>query len=118
MYYGLGVALGVLMVNFFFGSRTDIQCNYFPNDRVLYDIRNKDRHIPDDIQKELDESNVDSLDMANLLEMGNVDFENSQTKLDSCKTYWISFKPDDKDKFSVQFRNCDSLATLIEFRRP
>ncbi len=40
-YFFIGVSIGSFVVYLFFGARTDIQCNYFPEDRVLYDLRLK-----------------------------------------------------------------------------
>jgi hypothetical protein len=40
-FFGIGVVLGTAGVVWMFGDRTDIQCTYFPNDRVLYDLRLK-----------------------------------------------------------------------------
>lgn len=114
--FGLGLGLGVLMVQFIFGDRTDIQCNYFPNDRVLYDIRNKERLYDAEVENQMRLGNIDTSDVRDLLEMGKVDFENSQRGLGSCKNYWISFKPENKDKFFLQFENCDSTAKVIGFK--
>ena len=114
LYYGLGVALGVLMVKFIFGGRSDIQCNYFPNDRVLYDIRNKERLISDEFIQKLNAVEIDTSDISDLLLMGKVDFKRSNTKADSCKTYWISHTPESKQAFTLFFQNCDSLATVLD----
>lgn len=116
LYFGIGLSLGVLMVNFIFGGRTDIQCNYFPNDRVLYDIRNKEQFISKEIRERMQSAKIDTSDLSDLLKMGNVDFKSSARGLDSCKTYWIDFKPDNKPRFGVEYQNCDSLATMINFR--
>lgn len=117
LYYGIGVGLGVLMVKFIFGDRDDIQCTYFPNDRVLYDIRNKDHQIPDEVMSEMKKANIDTSDISDLLLMGKVDFSKSKTKLDSCKTYWIEFEPDEKPEFFVEFENCDSTVTMVNFSK-
>lgn len=114
--FALGLGLGVLMVQFIFGGRTDIQCNYFPNDRVLYDIRNKEKIYNPEVENKMLEANIDTADVSAMLEMGKVDFKASERGLDSCKNYWISYKPENKDKFSLQFQNCDSLAVVKDFR--
>jgi hypothetical protein len=117
LFFGIGVTLGILMVKFIFGGRDDIQCSYFPNDRVLYDLRNKDRMIPDSTFTQMQELGVDTSDISDLLLMGDVDFEKSDTKKDSCKNYWISFEPEDKPSFYAIFGNCDSTAVLKQVAR-
>ncbi len=46
-FFSGGVVLGTVLVVWMFGERTDIQCTYFPNDRVLYDLRLKTWVWPD-----------------------------------------------------------------------
>lgn len=47
VFFGLGVVLGTVLVFWIFGERDDIQCTYFPNDRVLYDLRLKTWEWPE-----------------------------------------------------------------------
>ena len=41
--YAVGLVLGIAISYFFFGDR-DIQCTYFPNQRVLADVHRKSWH--------------------------------------------------------------------------
>lgn len=41
--YAVGLVLGIAISYFFFGDR-DIQCTYFPNQRVLADLHRKSWH--------------------------------------------------------------------------
>lgn len=114
LYFGIGIFLGVLMVKFLFGGR-DIQCSYFPNDRVLYDLRGKkERIITPAAQAQLNAYSLDTSLITDLLYTGKVNFKKSNTEADSCNTYWIDFKQENKPNFSVNFMNCDSSAILIE----
>lgn len=106
-----------MAVIFMFGDRDDIQCTYFPNDRVLYDIRGKQLVIPEDIQQQLDQSSLDSTDIQDLLTGGKVDFEKTDRGMDSCKTYWIDLNRKDKLSFAMEWQNCDSVATALEFKK-
>ncbi|WP_417611361.1 hypothetical protein [Owenweeksia hongkongensis] len=117
LFYLLGVGLGTMVVVFMFGDRDDIQCTYFPNDRVLYDIRGKQMVIPADIQRQLDESSLDSADIRDMLTGGKVDFEKTDRGMDSCKTYWIDLKREDRLSFAMEWQNCDSVATALEFKK-
>ena len=111
--YMLGVGLGVVMVYFFFGDR-DRQCNYFPNDRVLYDLRKKaiaySPAVSDQIQ------NGERIDSALVwaLERGQVDFEKSNSRQEPCGTYLINLK---EPAYQFLIENCDSKATLLKAKR-
>lgn len=116
LFYLIGVGLGSLIVVFLFGGRDDIQCSYFPNDRVLYDIRGKELVIPEAIQLQLDQAHLDTTDIQDMLRGGKVDFENVDREAKSCKTYWINLKREDAPSFSMQWQNCDSVATALEYK--
>lgn len=116
LFYLIGVGLGSLIVVFLFGGRDDIQCSYFPNDRVLYDLRGKELVIPTEIQQELDEASLDSTDIHDMLTGGKVDFDQVDRDAEACKKYWVNLKRDDAPSFSIQWQNCDSVATAVEYR--
>jgi len=99
-YYALGLGLGVLMVYFFFGDR-DIQCSYFPNDRVLYDLRKK----PLSLASELDTSGLNRA-----LHEAKVDFESSDIRDQDCPKYWLEFEAMQR---RYQIENCDSSARVL-----
>ena len=113
LWYLVGVGLGVLAVMFIFGDR-DLQCSYFPNDRVLYDLRKKTLLIPEEVQQQMDESGIDTSDIALMMLSGNVDFEKSNTQKDGCKTYHIDYEAEGSQSFSTEIKNCDSTATLLQ----
>ncbi|MCR9154211.1 MAG: hypothetical protein NXI09_08885 [Bacteroidetes bacterium] len=104
IYYMLGVSLGVVMVYFFFGDR-DIQCSYFPNDRVLYDLRKKDFSFAEDLQPE------DTLGLEFALERAKIDFSRSEIGDRDCNIYYLDFE-EKKKTFVIE--NCDSTAFLIK----
>ena len=108
VWYLLGVGLGILMVFFLFGDR-DIQCAYFPNDRVLYDFRKKEILIDEAQKRQMEERAIDSLSIDQMLWHGTVDFERSRVDLDSCKEYWISHQG-----WSARWRNCAHSLQLLE----
>ncbi len=112
LYYLVGVSMGILMVSFLFGGR-ELQCSYFPNDRVLYDLRKKDRIIPYEVLAQLKASGMDTSDISTLFSTGNVNFKKSETEKDSCKVYWIESDEEHKRSFSAEVQNCDSTATIL-----
>jgi len=117
LFYLIGVGLGSLIVVFLFGGRDDIQCSYFPNDRVLYDIRGKQLVIPADIQQQLNEASLDSADIHDMLTGGKVNFDQVDRDTEACKTYWIDLSREEAPSFSIQWQNCDSVATAIQFEK-
>lgn len=90
------------MVMFIFGDR-DIQCSYFPNDRVLYDIRNKDLRVEAALSSE------DTIGLQAALHRASVNFKRSLIGDDSCNTYYLELE--EKAKTFV-IENCDSTASI------
>ncbi|WP_421750483.1 hypothetical protein [Croceimicrobium sp.] len=103
VYYLLGVGLGSLLVFFIFGDR-DIECNYFPNDRVLYDLRLKEIQLAPEL------NSGDTLDLQYALERARVDFDKSEINDEGCNVYHLDLK--DRMK-SFRIENCDSIATVL-----
>lgn len=110
LYYMLGVGLGVFMVYFMFGDR-DIQCNYFPNDRVLYDLRKKEMSLSADLLDSAGGTTVDTSGLAAALERAKVDFEKSRIDEQGCNVYHLDFEEAQK---AFEIENCDSTANLLK----
>lgn len=112
--YLFGVGLGLLIVIFMFGSRTDIQCSYFPNQRVLNDLRQKDSQYAPVFEAQLaDFAQGDSL-IVYALERGEIDFGASEPRREPCGTYAIDL-PEEALRFTVE--NCDSVIRFIDLRK-
>lgn len=111
-YYLVGVVLGSLLVMVFFGDR-DLQCSYFPNDRVLSDLRKKEITFSPTAKCKWDCAELDSLAFDYILNNGEVDFSKSQTKEESQKAYYIQSKKFEKE-FSVVIENYDSTAIIVD----
>lgn len=111
LYFGIGAGIGTILVIFMFGGRDDIQCSYFPNDRVLYDIRLKELVVDDHIRCLETCNNLDSTFWQNVLHSGKVDFENTGRGLDSCKTYPIHAQWKDTEVV-VNIENCSKKARV------
>ena len=111
-YYSVGLGIGIVFLLFFLsGKKTS--CDYGLDARVKKNIRLKKREISQQAQKQFQESNIDTASISSLLISGDVDFKKSNTKLDSCKTYYIqgNYKT---SEIAMQFENCDSVARVIE----
>lgn len=110
LYYMLGVGLGVFMVYFMFGDR-DIQCNYFPNDRVLYDLRQKEMTLSEELLDSDGKVISDTSGLAASLERARVDFEKSKIDDHGCNVYYLNLEEAQK---AFEIENCDSIARLLK----
>lgn len=114
IYYSIGVILGTFLVSFIFSDR-ELECSYFPNDRVLYDLRKKDLSFSEQAQLSKLNLDLDSVDIQNIFLSGKVEFARTENETDQeCKTYWISRAAKDAQAFEILIENCDSTATILE----
>ena len=111
-YYLGGFAIGLLLLMFFLNGK-DASCDYSPNARTVKNISSKTIQYSDKASIFIKEQALDSTTIINLVKFGSVDFSKSETKLDSCKVYYIenSFK---ERELELKIKNCDSLATLLD----
>jgi len=108
--YGFGFAIGIVLVFFFLGGK-NASCNWLPNDRMLKIIRSKHIKYSNETLETLDLSEIDSLDIKEILVNGDIDFAKSQTKNDPCRNYIINGTDEQKD-IVLSIEICDSIATI------
>jgi hypothetical protein len=87
-YYLLGLIMGSFVVAAIFSGK-DTRCNYFPNARVLNDLRNKPFNYSDKASQILAEKWIDTIDIKNCLKYGDVDFDQSNIPFEGGKLYVI-----------------------------
>ncbi|MEW7291928.1 hypothetical protein [Aquimarina sp. 2304DJ70-9] len=109
-YYLGGFAIGLILLFFFLGGKKT-SCDYSPSARVLKNIRIKERVFSKQAQANMNTYQIDTADVSSILIKGDVDFSKSNTKLDSCKTYFIEGSINEK-AISMFIENCDSIATI------
>lgn len=90
-YYLIGFTFGLFFVTAMFMGK-DTRCNYFPNARVLNDLRNKPFVYSDEASAILSQGWIDSTDIKNSLTYGDVDFDQSNVQVGSGKRYIIEGK--------------------------
>lgn len=90
-YYLLGLIMGSFVVAAVFSGK-DTRCNYFPNARVLNNLRNKPFHYSDKASNILAEKWIDTIDIKNTLKYGDVDFDQSNIEFKKGKLYVIEGK--------------------------
>ena len=113
-YYGLGFAMGLLIVFFFLGGKQP-SCNWLPNDQLLNIIRQTKKLYSEEVTRELGRSSADSLDIRNILESGDVDFSRSRVKNEPCRLYWIQGEGR-QEPYVITVEVCDSLDTVLTFK--
>ena len=95
-------------------SGKDTRCNYFPNARVLNDLRNKPFNYSDKASQVLSQKWVDTTDIKNTLKFGDVDFDNSNIKIGTGKIYVIEGKTLKNQKIILKVINYPEKAVLDE----
>lgn len=116
-YYLFG-ALGGSIIVFFIFNKKDTRCSYFPNERVLNNIRSKPFHYSDAVSKDLSNKTIDSIDIKNTLTLGDVDFDRSNLKTkQGGKLYVIEGQTTKHQKIELVIENFDEKAVLKEIRK-
>lgn len=110
-YYLLGLIMGSFVVAAIYSGK-DTRCNYFPNARVLNDIRNKPFHYSEAASKVLAQKWIDTTDIKNTLKYGDVDFDKSNIKNGNGKIYIIEGQTVHKQKITLQVINYPDKAVL------
>ncbi len=90
-YYLLGLIIGSFFVAAVFAGK-DTRCNYFPNARVLNNLRNKPFQYSNKASQILAEKWIDTIDIKNTLKFGDVDFDKSNIEVGNGKIYVIEGK--------------------------
>lgn len=110
-YYLVGFSIGMFIVVVVWSGK-DTRCNYFPNARVLNDIRNKPFHYDIEASRRLSEDWVDTIDIKNTLKYGDVDFDKSNIKTEGGKLYVIYGKTTKKQDITLEIVNYPEKAVL------
>lgn len=114
-FFLVGLSIGLVFLVFFLKRKsegTGTEFCYFPNCRVLKELRSKPQGYSDDIRQLMAAGELDSLAIAGFLNEGDVDFGRSTTDTKPCKVYFI--EGDFKEKEAVlEVQNCrDSIVIL------
>lgn len=115
-YYLFGVLGGSLILFFVLGQKK-MRCSYFPNDRVLNNIKSKPFGYSENASKTLAESWIDTVDIKNTLTYGDVDFDRSNIKIKNGKLYTIEGKTTKNQPIEIVIENYEDKAILKEIIR-
>ncbi len=113
-FYLIGLSIGLIFLVFFLKKKseeTGATFCYLPNCRVLKELRSKPQQYSPQFQALLDKGELDSLRIAAFLTDGDVDFKNSDTKSEPCKTYKIQGNLNEKEAV-ITIDNCPDQIVL------
>jgi len=111
-YYMGGFAIGIVFLIFFLsGKKTS--CDFGPSSRVLVDMRNKHFVYSSEAETQLQSFQLDTMFIRHTLMEGDVNFDLSETSLDSCNVYVVDSEKE-KKQFQTTFRNCDTIVTILK----
>lgn len=110
-YYLVGLVMGGFFVAAVLSGK-DTRCNYFPNARVLNDLRTKPFLYDNEASRRLAEDWVDTLDIKNTLTYGDVDFDKSNVKEEGGKLYVIYGKTSKGKEITLEVINYPEKAVL------
>lgn len=113
-YYLGGFSIGLVVLAFFLsGKKTS--CDYSPNARTIKNISIKKKMFSDEALSTMNKHHLDTLTISNLIKSGDVNFSESDTHAEGCKTYLIENRLNEKD-LELRIKNCDSLATILSVK--
>jgi hypothetical protein len=115
-YYLVGLVMGAFVVALVLSGK-DTRCNYFPNARVLNDLRNKPFNYSIEASRKLSEDWIDTIDIKNTLTYGDVDFDKSNVVYQKGKLYIIEGKTTKNDTITLRVINYPNKAVLEDIIR-
>ena len=108
MYYGIGVLLGILVIQFFWDKK-DIKNTYLPSARILNDLSKKELNYSPEVVALMNTSGLSKQMISEGLSSDFFDAQLKDREAKPCKLYDLEFEFRSKTgRFVVQ--NCDSVA--------
>jgi|SRR6218665_18874 len=115
-YYMFGFLIGIFFVAMIYSGK-DTRCNYFPNARVLNDLRTKPFQYSAEASVILAETWIDTVDIKNTLQYGDVDFDNSNKVFKGGKLYTIEGKTIKNQPIILEVVNYPEKAVLKTIKK-
>ena len=115
-YYLSGFAIGMVFL-FMILNGKDTSCSYFPNARVLKDIRRKPFQYSDLATQKMNQKWADTADIRKTLTYGDVDFDKSNIKIGGGKLYIITGRNAHNQKITLEVVNFEERALLRDIKK-
>ena len=119
-YYLGGLLLGTIIVVYFLQAKAEsrnVNFCYFPNCRVLQDLRSKPMHYSPESEAILKENLVTLQDVKNCMQYGDVDFSISNKPFEHGKIYFIKGKNTKGEPITVSMVNYSDKVILKEIKK-
>ena len=115
-YYLSGFAIGIVFLMMILNGK-GTGCSYFPNARVLKNLRSKPFYYSETAKQKLNEKWVDTSDIRRTLTYGDVDFSKSNIKVKGGKLFVIEGKTTKNLPIVLEVINNEDKAYLIDIKR-
>lgn len=115
-YYLAGLGIGMVFLYMILNGK-DTSCSYFPNARVLKDLRNKPFHYSDDAKQRIAQKWCDTADVRKILTNGDVDFDKSKVKVGSGKLYVVTGKNSQNQDITLEMVNYSDRVLLKDIKK-
>jgi hypothetical protein len=110
-YYSMGLIIGMVFV-FMFLNGKEMSCSYFPNARVLKDLRSKPFYYSDESEIKLSQKWLDTSDIRKTLTYGDVIFSKSNIPEGSGKLYVVEGKNSKNEPITLEVINYSNKVVL------
>ncbi len=115
-YYIFGFGIGMVFL-FMILNGKETSCSYFPNARVLKDLRNKPFHYSEDAKEKISQKWLDTSDVKNILTYGDVDFSKSKIKIGTGKLYIVNGKNAQNQPIVLEMVNYSDRVLLKDIKK-
>lgn len=115
-YYLFGFLVGMVFL-FMILNGKESGCSYFPNARVLKDLRSKPFYYSDTAAKKIAQKWVDTSDIRKTLTYGDIDFDKSNVKIQGGKLYIIEGKTTKEQKIILEVINYSNKVVLKDIKK-
>ena len=115
-YYSLGMIIGLVFLIMFLNGK-EMSCSYFPNARVLKDLRTKPFHYSDEATAKLNQKWVDTSDIRKTLTYGDVIFNKSNIPTGSGKLYVIEGRNAKNEPITLEVINYSDKVFLKDIQK-
>lgn len=114
-YYLGGFSIGLILLAFFFsGKKTS--CSYFPQERVLKNLRIKPYTLGPTATRDLITMQLDTVTVNRLLQLGEVDFGASETRREPCGYYVIVGESEQGQPLKMEVENCEKEVMIVSLQ--
>src|SRR5690606_12764927 len=107
----IGFGIGLLMVVFFFGERSELLTNWLPNARVIDRLQASTEEISPKALCQFECYNIEKDSLKSLIGRGDINFKESLTQQNPL-IYRVEIENYDQKSYGFYFSAADSSATL------